>query len=81
MKVKYIGKSFGVDGLFDGGVYEVLEVDELTGALRIIDESGEKCGYLYNPLDPKPCFGKSVGGRFEIVEDDESGTLKKAIYP
>ena len=41
MRVKYIGPNIGVDGLFNGGVYEVLEVDELTGMLRIIDESGD----------------------------------------
>ena len=40
MKVKYIGPDIGVDGLFDGNIYQVLEVDELTGALRIVDESG-----------------------------------------
>lgn len=77
MKVKYIGPNIGIDGLFDGGVYEVLRIDELSGAFRLIDESGED--YLYSPVKPKPLSGKYQGGRFEIVEDDENGTLHKAI--
>ena len=31
MKVKYIGTSFGVDGLTNGKVYEVVELDEFSG--------------------------------------------------
>ena len=41
MKVRYKGPSFGFDGLTNNGVYEILEVDELTGAFRLIDDSGE----------------------------------------
>ncbi len=78
MKVKYRGSSFGVDGLFDNHIYEVLEVDNLTGALRIIDESGED--YLYSPTEPKSACGDYLGGKFEIVEDDNDKTLEKAIY-
>ena len=52
-------------------------VDEVSGALRIIDESGED--YLYSPIRPKPLGGEYQGGRFEIVEDDKNGTLVKAI--
>ncbi len=77
MKVKYTGKSFGVDGLTDGNVYEVVCIDELSGALRLIDDSGED--YLYSPTRPKPLCAKESYGRFEIVEDDEYGTLSKAI--
>lgn len=77
MKVKYIGPNIGVDGLFDNGIYEVLKVDELTGLLRIVDESGED--YLYSPKKPKPFVGEYRGGKFEIIEDDENSTLRKAI--
>lgn len=77
MKVRYVGKSFGVDGLTDGKAYEVLGVDEVTGAFRVVDDSDED--YLYHPVHPKPCFVEGDYGRFEIVEDDEQGTLKKAI--
>lgn len=61
----------------DKGIYDVLEVDELTGALRIVDESGED--YLYSPKKPKAFTGEYKGGRFKIIEDDERGTLDKAI--
>lgn len=80
MKVKYIGPRIGATGLDPDGIYEVLEVDELTGALRIIDESREPCGYLYSPIKPQALCGKYQGGRFEIVEDDNEGSLYKAIY-
>ncbi len=78
MKVRYVGQSFGVDSMTDGKVYEVLEVDELTGGLRVVDDSDED--YLYHPKAPKPNGAKKAYGRFEIVEDDEAGSLQKAIY-
>jgi len=76
MKVKYIGPDIGVDGLFNNGIYEVVEVDELTGLLRIIDESGED--YLYSPIKPKSVAGEYKGGYFEIIEDDNN-TLSVVI--
>lgn len=88
MKVRYIGKSFGVFGLTDGEVYECTEVDALTGALRIVIDSNDvnladdpdwKPGYLFSPTMPKPFAGAYEGGKFEIVEDDEYGSLSKAI--
>lgn len=78
MKVRYVGESFGVDSLTNGKVYEVLEVDKYLGALRVVDDSEED--YLYSPINPKPLAGNSPGGKFEIVEDDQKGSLKKAIY-
>ena len=77
MKVKYAGESFGVDGLTDGRIYEVLEIDSLTGMLRIVDDSGED--YLYSPKAPRPILEKRPYGRFEIVEDDALGTLKAVV--
>lgn len=77
MKVRYVGKSYGVDSMTDGKVYEVLEVDALTGALRIVDDSGED--YLYHPRSPKPNGAKEAYGHFEIIEDDENNSLYKAI--
>ena len=54
-------------------------MDELTGYLAVIDESGED--YLYNPKKPKPIASPDhPGGRFEIIEDDDNHTLKKAVY-
>ncbi|MCR4622664.1 MAG: hypothetical protein K5663_11345 [Clostridiales bacterium] len=77
MRVKYIGESFGVDGLTDGKTYEVQEVDSLTGMLRVVDDSGED--YLYSPTNPGPITSNRAFGKFEIVEDDETGTLRKLI--
>ena len=79
MRVKYIGQSFGVDGLTDGKEYEVLCVDSVSGALSVIDDSGED--YLYNPKHPRPiAVPDHLGGRFEIIEDDSTKSLQKAIY-
>lgn len=78
MRVRYIGKSFGVDGLTDGVEYEVMEYDGDSGAFRLIDDSGED--YLYDPKRPRPVANpQHPGGKFEIVEDDEHHTLRKAI--
>lgn len=76
MKVRYIGQSFGVDALTNGKVYECLEADEF-GFLRIIDDSGED--YLYSAAHPEAIDEEMEPGRWEVVEDDENGTLQKAI--
>lgn len=75
-KVKYVGESFGVDSLTDSNIYDVLEVmdDDL---IRVVDDSGED--YLYSISNPRPLDGSSKGGRWEVIKDDEKGTLKKAI--
>lgn len=78
MKVKYLGPDIGVDGLRDNGIYTVLEVDDFTGMLRIVDESDED--YLYSPKKPQAICGTYKGGYFEIIEDDENNSLEKAIY-
>ena len=78
MRVRYIGQSFGIDSLTDGKEYEVLGYDAESGALIVIDDSGED--YLYHPQNPRPIADPiHPGGRFEIVEDDEKNTLKKVI--
>lgn len=79
MKVRYLGKNIGVDGLVNNNVYEVAYVDELTGYLAVVDESGED--YLYHPKNPKPIASENhPGGKFEIVEDDSNRSLEKAIF-
>lgn len=72
MKLRYIGESFGVDSLTNGKIYECLRVD--GGMLRVIDDSGED--YLYSVINPRPLDGSSKGGKWELIEDDEEGTLK-----
>lgn len=66
-----------MDGLTDGEVYEVLGVDPLTGAFRLIDDSGED--YLYSPTEPGPIGDPGIKGKFEVVLDDANETLRKAI--
>ena len=79
MRVRYVGVSFGVDSLTNGKIYEVLGVEPGMGWLRVIDDSDED--YLYDAVNPKPTAVPShPGGRFEIIEDDENGTLRKAIF-
>ena len=75
MKVRYVGKSFGVDSLTNGRVYKCLGVE--LGFLRVTDDSGED--YPYSAYKPAPLDGSSPGGRWEIVEEDSKGTLAKAI--
>ena len=79
MRVRYVGKSFGIDSLTSGKEYDVISYDADSGALQIIDDSGED--YLYDPRNPRPiALPDHPGGKFEIVEDDENGTLFKAIH-
>lgn len=77
MRVRYIGESFGVDGLTSGKVYDVVAFEEWNGLLRVIDDSDED--YLYSVVNPAPLDGSGAGGYWEIVEDDERGTLARAI--
>ena len=78
MRVRYSGVSFGIDGLTDGKDYEVIAYEEESGALRIVDDSGED--YLYDPGNPRPIADNThPGGKFLIIEDDEKGTLRNAI--
>lgn len=73
MKIRYVGESFGVDGLTNGKIYKCLGFE--NGMLRVIDDSEED--YLYEVDNPRPLDGTSKGGRWEIVEDDRDGTLTK----
>lgn len=64
MRIKYIGESFGIDGLTNGKVYEA--TDENAGMYRVIDDSGED--YLYSKTNPAPLDGNSVGGVWVVVD-------------
>ena len=75
MKVKYIGKSFGVEGLTNGKIYRCIGIEE--DMLRIIDDSGED--YLYSAIKPSSLENLELCGRWEIVEDNESQDLNKII--
>ena len=93
MKVRYIGPDTGVGGLHDGNIYECIDIEgdeELGSLLRIIDEDGAdwnynndpdwKPGYLYSATRPGNIEPPYQYGRFEIIEDDDQGSLRKAIY-
>ncbi len=75
MKVKYIGKSFGVEGLTDGKIYECIGIE--NGMLRIIDDSEED--YLYSAIKPSSLENPELFGKWEIIEDNENEDLKKII--
>lgn len=75
MRVKYIGESFGVDGLTNNKTYKCIGIE--SGMLRIIDDSKED--YLYSATNPRPLDGSSQGGMWEIVEDKDNA-LKKLLY-
>ena len=74
MKVKYVGESFGVDGLTNGQDYDCLGVE--GNFLRVIDDSGED--YLYPINDPAAMSGKR--GKWIIVTDSADGALRIALY-
>lgn len=75
MKVKYKGKSFGVEGLTDGKIYECIDIED--GMLRIVDDSGED--YLYSAIKPSSLENPNICGRWEIIEDNEDKDLEKVI--
>lgn len=64
MKVKYIGESDPLE-LLNGKIYDVIEIDEVSGWYRIVDETGED--YLY-PAE-----------NFEIVEETVTETEIKLV--
>ena len=67
MKLKYVGVSFGVDGLTNGKIYDA-EYDAELDAYRVIDDSGED--YLYSTTNPKPIAVKNhPGGHWVKIED------------
>ena len=74
-KVKYIGKSFGVESLTNGKIYDVLEICEPF--LKIIDDSGEE--YLYS-IDKPSSMEKpnDENGRWKLVQS-ETEELKKLL--
>ena len=75
MKVKYIGKSFGVDALTDGKTYECVGIE--PPFLRIIDDSEED--YLYSITSPGSMDEPEKRGRWMVVEDTADGQLQAVI--
>lgn len=75
MKVKYLGESFGTEGLTNQRIYEVLKVE--GDMIRVIDDSGED--YLYSVVKPSSLEDYTKCGKWEIVEDSKDKKLQKAI--
>jgi len=92
MKVKYVGPSIGVTGVYNGKIYEVNEIDSKGGFLRVIDEDQSdwnydndpdwKPGYLYSATAPRPlAVPTQKPGRFFIVEDEDGQLEKAGVLP
>lgn len=58
MELKYIGESFGVDGLTNGKIYDAWDFD--SDYYSVLDNSEEE--YLYAKKNPAPLDGSSPGG-------------------
>lgn len=71
-KLKYVGESFGVDGLTNNRIYDVVYDED--GNIKIVDDSNED--YFYDLVNPRPLDGGSNGGKFYIV-DDYKGILSE----
>lgn len=75
MKVRYVGISFGVEGLTNGKIYKCIGIE--NGMLRIIDDSNED--YLYSAIKPSSLENMELCGRWEIIEDNKNKDLEKLI--
>lgn len=74
-KVKYVGVSFGVEGLTNGKIYDCVGIED--GMLRIVDDSEED--YLYSAIEPADLANNRLCGKWEIIEDTDNKDLKKLI--
>lgn len=73
-KVKYVGKSFGIEELTNEKIYDCISIE--YPFLRIIDDSEED--YLYSISKPSSLENPELCGKWEIVEDNKN-QLKKYI--
>lgn len=73
-KVKYVGKSFGVEQLTNNKIYDVIGIE--LPFIRIIDDSGED--YLYSIYKPSCLDNLNLYGKWVIIEDKQD-ILKKYI--
>lgn len=77
MKARYLGPKIGAMMLTPNKIYTILGVEEEM--LRVIDDDpNDPDGCLYDPVEPGNLSG-TLTGRWEIVEDDDKGTLAEAI--
>lgn len=64
-KVKYIGETFGIEGLTNMKEYNI--VRDRDRNVKVVDDSDED--YIYSLINPRPLDGSSVGGTFYIIDD------------
>lgn len=62
-KLRYVGKTFYVEGLTNGKEYEI--IGEEGPYYRVIDDSGED--YLYSKENPAPIDRSLRGGHWERI--------------
>ena len=76
MRLKYLGQTFysPLWGLTNNTIYECLGVEYQF--VRVIDDSGED--FVYSAEAPGPANGECPPGKWEIIEDDDKGTLYRA---
>ena len=65
-KLKYIGESFGVDGLTNNKIYDCVGISSDGEMLSIVDDSNEN--YMYSSSNPRPADSSSKGGTWEVQE-------------
>lgn len=65
-KLKYIGESFGVDGLTNNKIYDCVGISSDGEMLSIVDDSEEN--YMYSSSNPRPSDGSSKGGVWKIYD-------------
>ena len=70
MKVRYVGETFYDGfGLTNGRVYTCTDIDYELNGLEVIDDDDDEC--LYSIINPRPIDNSSIGGKWEIVEDED----------
>lgn len=75
-RIKYIGRSFGIDGLTNGKIYDVVGIE--GSMFRVIDDSEED--YLYSIITPGALDNEKLCGKWELVEDyTEDKDLEKVF--
>ena len=67
-KVKYVGKSFGIESLTNGKIYDCIGIE--LPFIRVIDDSEED--YLYSISKPCSLENPDLYGKWVIVEDKQN---------
>lgn len=74
-RVRYIGESFGVEGLTNNKIYDVVAIE--GDMIRVVDDSEED--YLYSVITPGDLVEKKLFGKWEIIEDTKDKKLAEIM--